>query len=492
MLQTESQLRDDWRRRSERVCQRDSCTYRTSSTAVREPIGDDRRNTLVRWFKLPGMGERMFVSQLKMWRIGFCLLVSVPPCLGQDSKSSVETGGNTESSVVGTPPPAAPDAKGEPSPEGSVDITLDGIDPADLPEGYQEELEARINKFRNKRLELEQAVGDQREIYIRYLNHEERSPERREAFLQQRDKVRVLLDELYLAGLGILQMGVDEESATFVTTMILHRSELDIYDAPTMEGAARLIDAGSHVRYLFQTAARSAVVCGEFDMAKNIYVAMQDEDQEEVDLRLEYNLDDYRTQFESEQAIREVEILEDRLPRVRFKTTQGEFVVELFLDQAPSTVSHFIQLVEDGFYDGLDFFQVIDHLLALSGDPAGLGTGHSGRFLQDEHTRPDARKGLRGSLVMAKFPQPNVQGSFVPNSGSSQFAILLMPILAASEEQTVFGTVIEGMDVVSRLRRVDPHKEKKKGETTFPPDSILEAKVIRRPDVLPEPQYVIH
>ena len=63
-------------------------------------------------------------------------------------------------------------------------------------------------------------------------------------------------------------------------------------------------------------------------------------------------------------------------------------------------------------------------------------------------------------LAAAKIPMPDDSGNFIPNSASSQFAILLLPILTASEQQTIFGTVIEGMDVVSRLRRVDPHKEK--------------------------------
>ena len=257
-----------------------------------------------------------------------------------------------------------------------------------------------------------------------------------------------------------------------------------------MEGAARLIDGGSQLKYLFETAARSAVVCGEFVMAKKLYDALNDEQQDEVDNRLEFNLEQYREQFEAEAIIREVEIQEDRLPRVLLKTTQGDVVVELFLDQAPSTVSNFMRLVEDGFYDGLDFYQVIDHLLALTGDPTGSGSGGFGKYLRDEHARPDARNGLRGSLVMAKLPMPGGQDrAFIPNSASSQFAILLLPILSVSEEQTIFGTVIEGMDVVSRLRRVDPHKEKKKGEVQYPPDSIIEAKVIRRPDSLPEPEY---
>jgi peptidylprolyl isomerase len=164
-------------------------------------------------------------------------------------------------------------------------------------------------------------------------------------------------------------------------------------------------------------------------------------------------------------------------------------VLELFLDQAPSTVSNFIRLVEERFYDELDFYQVIDHLLALTGDRSGDGTGNSGKFLVDEHEREDARNAFRGSLVMAKIPIGET-GKFVPNSASSQFAIFYLPVVAVPESQTVFGRVIEGMDVISRLRRVDPHKEKKKGEIVLPPDRVIEATVIRRPETLPEPEYV--
>ncbi len=387
---------------------------------------------------------------------------------------------DTEESADGAPPPAIPAQSTPRQVSDSAGLTNgEEAPPVELPEGYQEELDARLERFRSKRRELEKAIGDQREIYIRYLNREEYSPERREAFFEVREQVRDLLDETYLAALDVLQIGFDEEAGTYLATLIQHRYERDIYNAATMEGAARLIDGGSHLKYLFETAARSSVVCGEFDMAKNIYEAMLDENQEEVDNRLEFNLEQYREQFEAEAAIRKVEIEEDRLPRVLLKTTQGDVVLELFIDQAPSTVSNFIRLVDEGFYNGLDFYQVIDHMLALTGDPTGVGTGGSGLYLRDEHMRPDARKALRGSLVMAKLPMANPQGStFIPNSASSQFAILFLPILSASEEQTIFGTVIEGMDIVSRLRRVDPHKEKGKGEVQYPPDSIIEAKVI--------------
>ncbi len=358
-----------------------------------------------------------------------------------------------------------------------------------LPEGYQEEFSKRLATFKQSRLRLEQALGDQRETYIRYLNKEQQSAAYREKFEQQRSQVRKLMDQTYLDALDVIRMGLDQEAATYVATMVQHRFGLDIYDAPTMEGAARLIDGGSKMTYLFQAAARSAIVEGQFDMAKRLYEAIDDDQMEEIDETMQFFLDDYKESIEWEKTIREKEAEEDRLPRVSLKTTQGDVVLELFLDHSPSTVSHFIGLVENGFYDGLDFYQVIDHLFALTGDPSGVGSGNSGKFLVDEHDPENGRRGLRGTLVMAKLPMGD-SGKFIPNSASSQFAILYLPVVSISKEQTIFGRVIEGMDVVSRLRRVDPNKKKGKGEVVLPPDRIIEAKVIRRPETLPEPNYV--
>jgi peptidylprolyl isomerase len=443
----------------------------------------------------PFRGFRCFLSIVA---VGFCLStraqaqvqaqVQEPALTAPPASVSVESSDNASAESTEATPPAA---IGLPPTitANSAEEVAKAIE--EMPEEYKQELQARIDAFRKKKLELMQAIGDQRELHVRYVNREQQTPERREAYFRQRDKVRTLLDELYASGLSIMQIGFDEEAATFMATWIQNRYVQDIYDASTMEGAARLIDGGSHLKYLFESAARSAVVCGEFEMATKIYEAMLDENQEDVDNRLEFNLEKYREQWLAENQVREKEILEDRLPRVLLKTSQGDVVVELFIDQAPSTVAHFIRLVDDGFYNGLDFYQVIDHLLALTGDPTATGSGNCGRYLQDEHARPDSRKALRGSLLMAKLPMTGAdEGKFLPNSASSQFAILLLPILSASEEQTVFGTVIEGMDVVSRFQRVDPHKEKQQGEVQLPVDSILEAKVIRRPPVLPEPQYV--
>ncbi len=364
-------------------------------------------------------------------------------------------------------------------------------DPDEVPEGYQEELDARIKLFREMRLELEDAVAKEREIYIRYANREQYGPQYRRAFSQERNRARILLDKTYDAALDILRIGFDKEATTYMVTMLQHRHGIGFYDTGTLEGAARLIDGGSNLKFLFEIAGRSAIISGQFDMAKQLYEALDNNEQEEVDLRLEFSLDALKKEYDVELALREKEFEDDNLPRVKLETTQGDIIVELFINQAPSAVSNFISLVEDDFYDGKDFFQVIEHLLALVGDPDFVPGDPGIRFLVDEHQRPDARSGMRGSLVMAKVPRDEgSEDKFYPNSATSQFAILLTPLVDAQRDQTIFGTVIEGMGVVSRLIRVDPHKEKKKGQEQVPPDSIIEATVLRRPDELPDPVFL--
>jgi peptidylprolyl isomerase len=290
--------------------------------------------------------------------------------------------------------------------------------------------------------------------------------------------------------LDLVKISGDSDAAQYLVTVIKHRLEHSYYDVETAEASARLIDGGGSMLYLFTAAARSAVCSGQFDVARRVYEAMSEEQFEEIDRRFMFQMDEIEERFLREQQIREAEAKTDVLPRVKLKTSEGDIIVELFVNEAPSTVANFLNLVEDGFYDGVDFHQVIDNLLALTGDPSGVGDGHSGKFLIDEHQRPNARDALRGSLVMAKLPKGKESVEFYPNTASSQFAILMVPLVGMEKQQTVFGRVIEGMNVISALRRVDPSKEKKKGEIRLPSDYVMEATVIRKPKEIPEPKYV--
>ncbi len=169
-----------------------------------------------------------------------------------------------------------------------------------------------------------------------------------------------------------------------------------------------------------------------------------------------------------EQELRQKEAAADDLPRVKLTTSKGDIVIELFENEAPETVANFISLVKKPFYDGLTFHRVLSNFMAQGGCPVGDGTGGPGYTIYDEFDKPDARAHFRGSLSMAK--------TTAPNSGGSQFFIAFRPVPQLNGRHTVFGRVIEGMDVVDQLQRRNPDdQEHEKPE----PDRIIKAEVLR-------------
>lgn len=181
---------------------------------------------------------------------------------------------------------------------------------------------------------------------------------------------------------------------------------------------------------------------------------------------------DYTQHWAKEQEIREREAAADDLPRVKLTTSQGDIIVELYENEAPETVANFISLVQKGFYDNLLFHRVLSTFMAQTGCPVGDGTAGPGYTIYDECERPDARRHFRGVLSMAAKPN-------TPNSGGSQFFITFVPAPSLDGRHTVFGRVIEGMDVVTSLKRIDPADEQAK---KVEPDRILSAEVLRARD----------
>jgi cyclophilin family peptidyl-prolyl cis-trans isomerase len=181
---------------------------------------------------------------------------------------------------------------------------------------------------------------------------------------------------------------------------------------------------------------------------------------------------DYTQHWVKEQEIREQEAAADDLPRVKLTTSKGDIIVELYENEAPETVANFISLVQKGFYDNLLFHRVLSTFMAQTGCPVGDGTSGPGYTIYDECERPDARRHFRGVLSMAAKPN-------TPNSGGSQFFITFVPAPSLDGRHTVFGRVIEGMDVVTSLQRIDPADEQAK---KVEPDRILSAEVLRARD----------
>ncbi len=173
--------------------------------------------------------------------------------------------------------------------------------------------------------------------------------------------------------------------------------------------------------------------------------------------------------WSEERQIRDSEKKADDLPRVRLSTSQGDIVVEMFENESPETVGNFIQLVEKGFYDGLDFHRVIPHRVAQGGCPNGDGTGDPGYSIRCESLDGDYRRHFRGSISMASRPEPH--------TGGSQFFFCMAPLSDLDGQYTVFGRIIDGMDVLAKLQRRDG-----KTEMLLPADRILKATVERKRD----------
>ena len=127
-----------------------------------------------------------------------------------------------------------------------------------------------------------------------------------------------------------------------------------------------------------------------------------------------------------------------------FKTSKGEFRIELFEDKAPITTGNFIKLAESGYYNGLIFHRVIDGFMIQGGCPKGTGMGGPGHTIEDEF-HPELKHDGPGILSMANAG---------PNTGGSQFFITLVPTDWLNGHHAVFGKVAEGMQVVSVIGKV--------------------------------------
>jgi peptidyl-prolyl cis-trans isomerase B (cyclophilin B) len=125
-------------------------------------------------------------------------------------------------------------------------------------------------------------------------------------------------------------------------------------------------------------------------------------------------------------------------------TNHGPIRIELFPDDAPKTVGNFEDLTRKGFYDGLTFHRVIDDFMIQGGDPSGDGTGGPGYTFEDE---PNDHRVERGALAMANAG---------PNTNGSQFFIVTADACPWLDgKHTVFGRVVDGMDVVDEISKVD-------------------------------------
>jgi len=151
--------------------------------------------------------------------------------------------------------------------------------------------------------------------------------------------------------------------------------------------------------------------------------------------------------------------------KIKLETTEGDIIIELYSDM-PITAGNFRKLVEEGFYDGTIFHRVIEDFMVQGGDPTGTGAGGPGYQIKDEFVA--GHSNLRGTISMANSG---------PDSGGSQFFINLVDNTYLdydkppfTSKHPVFGEVVEGMDVVDKIGKVQT------GEGDRP---IKEVKIIK-------------
>jgi len=135
------------------------------------------------------------------------------------------------------------------------------------------------------------------------------------------------------------------------------------------------------------------------------------------------------------------------LKKAVIETEKGNIVIELFEKDAPNTVANFESLIKKGFYNGLIFHRVIPGFVIQGGCPHGTGTGGPGYKIKCEI---NPNKHLRGSLSMAHAGK---------DTGGSQFFVCYDAFPHLDGLHTVFGKVLEGMEVVDKIKQGDKMKE---------------------------------
>jgi peptidylprolyl isomerase len=132
---------------------------------------------------------------------------------------------------------------------------------------------------------------------------------------------------------------------------------------------------------------------------------------------------------------------------VVLETTQGKIVIALKPEVAPKACENFEGLVKKGYYDGITFHRIIKNFMIQGGDPTGTGRGGQSIYGQpfEDEFKPNVMFNKAGILAMANAGR---------NTNGSQFFITTVPTPHLNGRHTIFGEVIEGMDVVHKLENV--------------------------------------
>lgn len=257
----------------------------------------------------------------------------------------------------------------------------------------------------------------------------------------------------------------DETLTQLLLEMLADDAAADRYEQAYPIAKALAEQRGAANADLLSMVGEVCFCVNDFDGAADAFSRVQQQGGSLSDRAATYAslIDEYKQYWKEEQEARKRDA-ESNLPRVSLKTNRGEIVLELFENEAPGTVGNFISLVEKKFYDGLTFHRVLEHFMAQGGCPQGTGTGGPGYEIYCECYQDNHRKHFRGSISMAHAGR---------DTGGSQFFLTFVPTHHLNGKHTVFGRVIDGIEVLGKLKRREPNAK-------TAPDRIIEARVIRK------------
>jgi cyclophilin family peptidyl-prolyl cis-trans isomerase len=378
--------------------------------------------------------------------LGMLLTLQPASLFGQETAVGQETPPAQETEKPATTPPVAEAA------------------PADPNRPAAAEFARQFGEWKN-------LLKEMRQLKVKYLS----TPDNEQQALEDQwdalvAKGNAILADLTAAGLKAYEEAPNEDPqlTRFLVKLVVDSADRDEYEQ-TIAIAKVLIDGNCGDNSIYGPAALAAFALNDFDQSA-AWNKLAIEAGSPSEAMAKWGIDplEFKEMWEKEQAIRAKEAEADDLPRVKISTTKGDIVIELFENEAPDTVGNFVSLVESGFYKDSPFHRVLKNFMAQGGDPTGSGSGGPGYSIYCECYRDDHRRHFRGTLSMAHSGK---------DTGGSQFFLTFLPTPHLNGRHTAFGRVIEGLDVLAKLQRIDPEQP---SEVT--PDKILGAEVLRKRD----------
>lgn len=288
-------------------------------------------------------------------------------------------------------------------------------------------------------------------------------------------KGRALIPQLRNLGIKTYEKSpnIKPDLTRFLIKLVADDIRRDNFE-PALSLSKTLIENDCGFNQVYTYAGVAAFKTNEFDQAEEYLKAAEQENvlnaaPEDKARNMLDSLGEYKNWWKEEEEIRKKEAEADDLPRVKLTTSKGEIVVELFENEAPQTVGNFISLVESKFYDGLGFHRVLPGFMAQGGCPEGSGNGGPGYNIYCECQKENFRRHFRGSISMAHAGK---------DTAGSQFFLMFGSNAGLDGRHTVFGRVIKGMEVLSKIQRRNPQAKPPLPE----PDKIVKAEVIRKRD----------